>query len=95
MAVSTDFYDSLYLLVLGDFQTTQSADEVFRNINAFLSFAVDVSKLTKDYKIFGERQVKDTASPGEMLFSIIKEDPHFRETFDFTYNQECTTTALA
>lgn len=91
-AVSNDFYDSLYLLVLGDVQTTQKGEEMFRNIKDFLSFAVDVSKLSLSYKLYGERQVKETSSPGDILFNFIKSDKeHFGENYEPNCSQECAT----
>jgi hypothetical protein len=90
-AVSSDFYDSLYFLVLGDVQTIQAGEEIFKNIEDILSFAVEVSKLSKNYKIYGENQVKDTTSPGEILYEIIQSNERFGKTFDFNCNQECTT----
>lgn len=91
-AVSSDFYDSLYLLVLADIPTQQIGQEMFKNINTTLNFAVDTSKLSSNYSIYGERQVKETESPGDILFSIIKESTNFEEVYDFNCNQECTTT---
>ena len=80
-AAPNDFEDSLFILVLGNIDVVEKAEEVLRNINEFLKFAIDVSKLSQNYTIFGERQVRETSSPGDTLFSTIEKDIHFQAVF--------------
>ncbi|XP_069356260.1 peptidoglycan recognition protein-like [Maniola hyperantus] len=42
---------------------------------------VDQIKLSKGYELFGQRQLMATLSPGDKLFDIIKEWPHFASNF--------------
>lgn len=83
-AAPNDFYDSLFILVLGNIDVVEKAEEVLKNINEFLKFAIDVSKLSQNYTIYGERQIRETLSPGNTLFSIIEKDIHFEAVFDLS-----------
>ncbi|XP_075990970.1 uncharacterized protein LOC142986381 isoform X2 [Anticarsia gemmatalis] len=42
---------------------------------------VAIGKLAKDYKLFAHRQLSSTLSPGDKLYDIIKEWPHFVKNF--------------
>ncbi|XP_022832983.1 peptidoglycan-recognition protein LC-like isoform X2 [Spodoptera litura] len=42
-----------------------------------LKRGVEIGKLAKDYKLFAHRQLASTLSPGDKLYDIIKEWPHF------------------
>nr|XP_021188042.1 peptidoglycan-recognition protein LE-like isoform X2 [Helicoverpa armigera] len=46
-----------------------------------LKRGVDTGKLAKDYKLFAHRQLASTLSPGDKLYDIIKEWPHFVSNF--------------
>lgn len=46
-----------------------------------LKRGVDTGKLAKDYKLFAHRQLASTLSPGDKLYDIIKEWPHFVTNF--------------
>lgn len=49
-----------------------------RSIDEFLKYALEIGKLSENYKLFGEKQIKnDTESPGELLFELLKAHPHF------------------
>lgn len=90
VAVSTDYYDCLQLLILADIRTT-NGQEIFNKINAFLKFAVDVSKLTPNYRLYAKMQADgETPTPNEALIEIIKSDPHFDRNLNQTCNFQCT-----
>lgn len=42
-----------------------------------IAYAVEAGHLESNHTIFGHRQVRDTACPGEALFNEIKNWPHF------------------
>lgn len=46
-----------------------------------LKRGVTTGKLAKDYKLFAHRQLSSTLSPGDKLYDIIKEWPHFVKNF--------------
>uniref|UniRef100_A0A2H1VNW2 Peptidoglycan recognition protein n=1 Tax=Spodoptera frugiperda TaxID=7108 RepID=A0A2H1VNW2_SPOFR len=46
-----------------------------------LKRGVEIGKLAKDYKLFAHRQLASTLSPGDKLYDIIKEWPHFVKNF--------------
>ncbi|XP_015124717.1 peptidoglycan-recognition protein SC2 [Diachasma alloeum] len=68
---------SIGLSFIGTFNTVAPSDEQLRTAQLLLESGVKDGKLTSDYKLLGHRQVRETASPGDKLYEIIKTWPHW------------------
>lgn len=56
---------------------------LIESFKEFLQFSMDVGKLTKDFKLYGERQLNgNESSPGDELFTILKNEKPFSDHFD-------------
>jgi hypothetical protein len=88
-AVNMTLYDSLHILVLNKVETLQEVEKIFEKIDDFLDFAVNVSKLTENFKIHGDWQVKNTVPPDDVFSNFIKSHAHFGD-FDLSCNLECS-----
>lgn len=54
-----------------------------RALEDFLKFAVNIGKLSEDYKLYGQRQlIEHTESPGDKLYEVLQ-NPPFDAHFDF------------
>lgn len=72
--------DSLNILHLGNIVTSLEASNFMENLESFLDYANKIGKLTNNYSLYGERQVKlNVSSPGDVLFELIKQHPNFKE----------------
>lgn len=60
-------------------------------ISSFLKFAIDLGKLSANFKLYGERQVREgTSSPGDTLFDVIKNHKHFDDKNLFECEETCS-----
>lgn len=77
--ITGEDYDSIGILFIGNYsENSPKPSLITKLLNEFLPYAVNLGKLEKDYKIFGQRQgIENTTSPGDSFFEKIKEWPHF------------------
>ncbi|XP_063986036.1 peptidoglycan-recognition protein LF-like [Diachasmimorpha longicaudata] len=68
---------SIGVSFIGTFETVVPSDEQLKAAKSLLESGVKDGKLTADYKLLGHRQVRDTASPGDKLYEIIKTWTHW------------------
>lgn len=74
--------DSIGVALIGSFNTIKPADEQVRALRNLLEWGVTNAKLDKDYKLFAQRQLHPTESPGTMVLEIIETWPHFHIQLD-------------
>ncbi|KAG7313206.1 hypothetical protein JYU34_000305 [Plutella xylostella] len=68
---------SLGIAFIGTFTTEAPPQQQLDACKKLLRIGVETGKLAKDYKLLAHRQLMSTASPGDKLYDIIKEWPHF------------------
>lgn len=66
---------------IGTFNNNDPPKEQLEACRKLIKRGVDLGKIAKDYKLFGHRQLSSTLSPGDKLFEIIVEWPHFVSDF--------------
>ncbi|CAH1110348.1 unnamed protein product [Psylliodes chrysocephalus] len=71
---------SLGLAFIGDFSRKRPSSVQIKAAKDFLKCAVELRELHEDYKLFGARQVSQTASPGLYLYTEIKDWPNFNSS---------------
>lgn len=76
----------LVILFLGDFKNAPPPTTLLHRLDAFLQYAIDLGKLTADYELYGERQLRSTTSPGDELFRILQ-NPPFDRHFNFNVTE--------
>jgi peptidoglycan recognition protein LC len=67
---------------IGTFNAIVPTERQLNALKLLLQEGVELGKLTKDYKMFGARQLSSTESPGAALFEILKTLPHFSEDIE-------------
>lgn len=67
---------------IGTFNTKPPPRQQIEACQKLIKRGVALGKIAKDYKLFGHRQLSSTLSPGDKLFELLKEWPHF-----VNYNQ--------
>nr|WMZ16818.1 PGRP-LC [Plutella xylostella] len=68
---------SLGIAFIGTFTTEAPPQQQLDACKKLLRIGVETGKLAKDYKLLAHRQLMSTASPGDKLYDIIKDWPHF------------------
>lgn len=68
---------SIGIAFIGAFNTEEPTVQQLEACQKLLQIGVELGKLDKDYKLLAHRQLWATSSPGDKLFDIIKEWPHF------------------
>lgn len=68
---------SIAIAFIGTFNKETPPKQQIEACQKLIERGVKLGKLAKDYKLFGHRQLSSTSSPGDKLFDIIKEWPHF------------------
>lgn len=75
----------LHILFLGNFMEAAPPQTLIDMLDTFLQYSSDLGKLTIEYKLYGERQISSTTSPGDKLFEILQKPP-FDTHFSITGN---------
>lgn len=77
--ITGEDYDSIGIIFIGNYSENPPKPSLINKLlYEFLPYAVNLGKLEKDYKIFGQRQgIENTTSPGDSFFEQMKEWPHF------------------
>lgn len=74
--------DSIGVALIGAFETVKPTDEQIRALKNLLEWGVSNGKLDKDYKLFAQRQLQATDSPGTMVMEVIESWPHYHVQLD-------------
>ncbi|XP_045768337.1 peptidoglycan recognition protein-like [Maniola jurtina] len=77
---------SIGIAFIGTYRKDSPTREQVEACKKLIKQGVDQLKLSKDYKLVGQRQLMATMSPGDKLFDIIKEWPHFASNFTIFSN---------
>jgi peptidoglycan recognition protein LC len=73
---------SIGISFIGTFNTVIPPERQLNILKQLFQEGIDLGKLTKDFKLFGARQLSSTESPGAALFDIIKTWPNFSTDID-------------
>ncbi|CAG9781986.1 unnamed protein product [Diatraea saccharalis] len=68
---------SIGIAFVGTFNSESPPDKQIEACQKLIKLGVQMGKIRKDYKLFAHRQLASTLSPGDKLYDIIKEWPHF------------------
>ncbi|XP_059609203.1 peptidoglycan-recognition protein 1-like isoform X2 [Phlebotomus argentipes] len=71
--------DSICIAFIGTFVKVTPPERQLVAAQKVIEWGVRTGKLSKDYKLFGHRQLIPTESPGAALYQIIKTWPHWSE----------------
>lgn len=74
--------DIICIAFIGTFTDIAPTDQQLEIAQQLLRFGVRLNKLKADYRLYGQRQVMTTESPGAQLYSIIKTWEHWQATTD-------------
>lgn len=69
--------DSIGVALIGNFGTIKPTEEQMKALRSLLDWGVANGKLDKDYRLFAQRQLHPTDSPGTMVLEVIETWPHF------------------
>ncbi|XP_055701349.1 peptidoglycan-recognition protein SA-like isoform X2 [Phlebotomus papatasi] len=69
--------DSICIAFIGTFTKNTPPERQLLAAQKVIQWGVDLGKLSKDYRLFGHRQLIPTESPGAALYAIIKKWPHW------------------
>lgn len=72
---------SIGIAFIGTFTSNAPPKKQIDAALKLISQGVALGKIAKDYKLFGHRQLASTLSPGDRLYDIIKEWPHFVKNY--------------
>ncbi|KAJ0183893.1 hypothetical protein K1T71_000316 [Dendrolimus kikuchii] len=76
---------SIGIAFIGTFNNEAPPKKQIEACEKLIKRGVELGKISKDYKLFAHRQLASTLSPGDKLYDIIKEWPHFvRNTTDIS-----------
>ncbi|XP_016992701.2 peptidoglycan-recognition protein SD [Drosophila takahashii] len=70
---------SLGIAFIGNFEEQAPSQEALEAAQKLLEHAVKEGQLVENYKLLGHRQVSATRSPGEALYNLIQQWPHWSE----------------
>ncbi|XP_011642065.1 peptidoglycan-recognition protein LC-like [Pogonomyrmex barbatus] len=68
---------SIGISFIGTFNTVEPPEVQLHAARKLIEIGVKKGKIAADYKLLGHRQVSKTLSPGDSLYKIIKEWPHW------------------
>ncbi|CAG5007214.1 unnamed protein product [Parnassius apollo] len=68
---------SIAIAFIGTFNNEEPPKQQVDACKKIIEQGVTLGKLKKDYKLFAHRHLMSTLSPGDKLFNIIKDWPHF------------------
>lgn len=63
--------------VMGNFMTHVPNQAALDAVNLMIACAIKENKLTPNYKLYGHRDVGNTACPGDAFYKLIETWPHF------------------
>ncbi|KAI8430925.1 hypothetical protein MSG28_001043 [Choristoneura fumiferana] len=75
---------SIGIAFIGTFTKEAPTQKQLDACKKLIKRGVALGKIAKDYKLFAHRQLTSTESPGEKLFEILQEWPHFVKDVNLT-----------
>lgn len=75
---------SIGIAFIGTFTKEAPPQKQLDACKKLIKRGVALGKIAKDYKLFAHRQLMSTESPGEKLFEILQEWPHFVKDVNLT-----------
>lgn len=70
---------SVAFSVMGNFEETKPDVRALEAVQGMIQLGIDKGKISKDYKLYGHRDVGQTACPGENLYKIIRTWENYSE----------------
>ncbi|XP_039947939.1 peptidoglycan-recognition protein LB-like [Bactrocera tryoni] len=70
---------SIGLLLIGNFMDELPPAPMLQVAQDFIKYSLEGGHLRDDYILYGHRQVRNTECPGDALYALIKEWPHWQE----------------
>ncbi|XP_037906725.1 peptidoglycan-recognition protein LC isoform X2 [Hermetia illucens] len=74
--------NSICIAFIGTFINQVPPDRQLNAAKLLIEEGVRLNKISKDYKLFGHRQLIPSESPGEKLYEIIKKWPHWSDEIE-------------
>ncbi|GAB0098253.1 Peptidoglycan recognition protein [Sergentomyia squamirostris] len=71
--------DSICIAFIGTFTKVTPPDRQLLAAQKLIERGIEIGKLSKDYRLYGHRQLIPTESPGVTLYNIIKTWPHWTD----------------
>ncbi|XP_046344663.1 N-acetylmuramoyl-L-alanine amidase-like [Haliotis rufescens] len=71
-------YDGLGFCVIGDFTDHIPNADALNALKQLIKCGVDNGKIRTDYVIYGHRDVRQTACPGQKFYDLIQTWPHYK-----------------
>lgn len=68
---------SIGISFIGTFNTVKPSKQQLYVVQKLIELGVEKGKIAPDYKLLGHRQVSQTVSPGDALYSVIQTWPHW------------------
>ncbi|XP_074642080.1 peptidoglycan-recognition protein SC2-like [Tubulanus polymorphus] len=68
---------SIGICFLGNFMSTSPTSRAIDAAKALLECAVEKGKLKENYRLYGHRDAGSTSCPGDTLYKLIKQWPHY------------------
>lgn len=68
---------SLGIGFVGNFETTEPPENSLKAAQALIQEGIKLGKLSHDYNLYGQKQLKNTLSPGKFLIAKIELWPHY------------------
>lgn len=70
---------SICIAFIGTFNKITPPEIQLRAARMLIDEGVRQKKISEDYRLYGHRQLMPTLSPGDMLYDIIKQWPHWSD----------------
>lgn len=70
---------SICIAFIGTFYTSPSAERSLIAAQKLIERGVQLKKIAKDYRLYGQRQLIETVSPGNIIYEIIQTWDHWSE----------------
>lgn len=68
---------SIGICVIGDFSDFLPDKAALKTLNGLIDYGVSLGKISKDYRVIGHRQARDTLCPGEELYKYVQTNPRW------------------
>lgn len=68
---------SIGICLIGDFRSVLPDTEMLEAVHGLITYGIQIGKISSNYTLMGHRQVRDTECPGDALFNLIRDWPHW------------------
>lgn len=69
--------DAVAISVMGDFTSREPNEKALKAVKDLISCAIENNIITENYRLYGHRDVRDTACPGNSFYKLIQTWPHY------------------